>query len=174
LLAFTALAFAQSSLFPLARGRSEEAEATRPSEAILRGSPDRTVTFQVQAPDATVAKLSGDFVQSAQEMKKGDDGYWSITSGRSIRQSNSLHLRRERRPQHRIRGIQWCSWVIVPPKSLFEVPADQPAPYDLQPVASRKPHVNWVQSNAGGAAQHFMSTRPRDTRKANRLTPVLY
>jgi enterochelin esterase family protein len=41
---------------------------------------DRTVTFRLRAPDATDVKVSGDFVQGPQDLKKGDDGVWTFTS----------------------------------------------------------------------------------------------
>src|ERR1041384_2301420 len=41
---------------------------------------DRTVTFELRAPDATTVRLSGDF-GPAQDMKKGDDGIWIATVG---------------------------------------------------------------------------------------------
>jgi hypothetical protein len=43
--------------------------------------PDRTVTFELRAPDATSVELSGDFVQGSQDMKKAVNGTWSVNVG---------------------------------------------------------------------------------------------
>ena len=43
--------------------------------------PDRTVTFRLNAPEATDVKVGGDFAQGAQQMTKGDNGIWSVTVG---------------------------------------------------------------------------------------------
>ena len=42
---------------------------------------DRTVTFQFRAPDAKEVKLSTQFVSGLQDMKKDENGIWSITLG---------------------------------------------------------------------------------------------
>jgi hypothetical protein len=42
--------------------------------------PDRSVTFELRAPGATSVKLTGDFVQGPQDMKKADDGLWILPS----------------------------------------------------------------------------------------------
>src|SRR5260370_21710305 len=44
-------------------------------------APDRTVTFRLRAPEATDVKVSGDFVQGAQDLKKAEDGVRSVTVG---------------------------------------------------------------------------------------------
>ena len=48
-----------------------------PRHQVLRSRPDRTVTFRLRAPEATDVKVGGDFVR-APDMKKADDGVWSV------------------------------------------------------------------------------------------------
>src|SRR4051812_21378922 len=95
--------------------------------------PDRTVTFEVRAPDASSVKLSGDFVQGPQEMKKAEDGTWSITVGPVP--PNVYNYR------FNIDGVGNIDPMNPMVKlgdrsadSMFEVPGDQPAVYDIQPV----------------------------------------
>lgn len=47
---------------------------------------DKTITFRINAPDASKISISGDWMRSegfrraSQEMKKGDDGIWTLTT----------------------------------------------------------------------------------------------
>jgi enterochelin esterase-like enzyme len=173
LLAFTALTFAQEAPAPAGRAGGRGRGNAAPRKPSYEVHPDRTVTFQVQAPDATVAKLSGDFAQGAQEMKKGDDGYWSITVGPLHPAVYSYTF-----AVNGVRNIDpWNPMVQLGDRSaesLFEVPADQPAPYDLQPVPHGTVHINWLQSKSLGAPRSIYVYTPPGYEEGKSTYPVLY
>ena len=77
-LILTPLLLAQAPVAPAGRGGRGNAP---PAIKFCEVAPDRTVTFRLRAPEATDVKVSGDFVQGPQDMKKADDGVWSVTVG---------------------------------------------------------------------------------------------
>jgi beta-lactamase class A len=105
-------------------------------------SADRKVTFRLRAPQATTVAVSGDFVQGAQLMQRGNDGVWSVTLGPLNPAIYSYTFR--------VNGVS----VLDPSNpmikqgeagsaSMFEVPGDKLAPYDMQNVPHGTVHVNW-------------------------------
>jgi enterochelin esterase family protein len=75
-LILTPLLLAQAPVAPAGRGGRGNAP---PAIKYCEVAPDRTVTFRLRAPEATDVKVFGDFVSGAQDMKKADDGVWSVT-----------------------------------------------------------------------------------------------
>ncbi len=77
-LILTPLLLAQAPVAPAGRGGRGNAP---PAIKYCEVAPDRTVTFRLRAPEATDVKVFGDFVQGAPDMKKAEDGVWSVTVG---------------------------------------------------------------------------------------------
>jgi enterochelin esterase family protein len=135
--------------------------------------PDHSVTFQIRAPQATDVKLSGDFTKGAQAMQKGENGVWTLTVGplepaiygytvavdgvSTIQPSNPF-------VQTGARSTG----------SMFEVPADQPAAYDLRPVPHGTVHINWYESKALGVERMMYVYTPPGYEKGSAKYPVLY
>src|ERR1035441_2543862 len=88
-LMLTPLLPAQVPTAPAGRGGRGNAP---PAYNSCEVAPDRTVTFRLRAPEAADVKVSGDFVQGAQDLKKAEDGVWSITVDRKSTRLNSSHL----------------------------------------------------------------------------------
>src|ERR1035441_1823554 len=110
-------------------------------------APDRTVTFRLRAPEATDVKVSGDFISGAQDLKKADDGVWSVTVGPIAPAIYSYNFR--------ISGVNVLDPVNPAIKlgesgssSMFEVPAEKPEPYDMRNVAHGTVHINWYESKS--------------------------
>jgi len=100
------------------------------------------------------------------------DVYWSITVGPSIRQFYSYTFA-VNGSANIIRGIQWCSWVIVPPNRCSRSP-----PISRRRMtsagASRNVHVNWVQSKSLGAPRSIYVYNAPGIRGSKSTYPVLY
>ncbi|SPE43404.1 putative esterase [Candidatus Sulfopaludibacter sp. SbA3] len=168
LLAFSSLVWAQGPP-PGGRGAGRGAPP-KPSYIV---QPDRTVTFQVRAPDAATVKLTGDFIQGAQDMQKGEDGYWTITVGplrpnvynykfsingvSNIDPNNPMVKEGDRSSE-----------------SMFEVAGDAPAVWDIQPVPHGTVHVNLYQSKSLGVTRGMWVYTPPGYEAGKGSYPVLY
>jgi enterochelin esterase-like enzyme len=136
-------------------------------------SADRSVTLSLRAPEATDVKLSGDFVQGPQAMKKGDDGIWTITVG-PLRPALYTYV-------FLVNGVRVLDPVNPMIKlgersseSMFEVPAEKPASYDLQPVPHGTVHVNWYPSKSLGVPRSYFVYTPPGYEAGKDKYPVLY
>lgn len=135
--------------------------------------PDRTVTFRLRAPEATDVKLSGDFAQGPQAMQKGEDGVWSFTTA-------ALHpaIYSYTFLVNGVRALDPANPMIKlgerSSDSLFEVPADSPAPYDMQPVPHGTVHINWYNSKTVGAPRGLYIYTPPGYESSSARYPVLY
>jgi beta-lactamase class A/enterochelin esterase-like enzyme len=136
-------------------------------------SVDRKVTFRLRAPQATQVAVGGDFVQGAQLMQRGDDGVWSVTLGPLNPAIYSYNFR--------VNGVS----VLDPSNpmikqgeagsaSMFEVPGDKPAPYDLQEVPHGTVHVNWYRSNTLDVPRRIDVYTPPGYETSKATYPVLY
>jgi enterochelin esterase-like enzyme len=135
--------------------------------------PDRTVTLELKAPQAQEVKLSGDFVKGAQAMTKAEDGVWSIAVGPLEPAIYSYTFS--------IDGVR-----VVDPinpmiqlgersaSSLFEVPAEKPAPYDIAPVAHGTVHIKWYESKSLGVERSMYVYTPPGYEEGKTKYPVLY
>ena len=134
---------------------------------------DRSATFRLRAPDATDVKVSGDFVQGAQAMKKGEDGVWTFTSAPLNPAIYSYGFTIQG-----VRGIDPVNPVIQPGErsssSMFEVPGDKPAAYDIQPVPHGTVHVNWYESKALGVPRSIYVYTPPGYEQGRASYPTLY
>ena len=97
-LILTPLLLAQAPAAPAGRGGRGNAP---PAIKYCEVAPDRTVTFRLRAPEATDVKVFGDFVQGAPDLKKADDGVWSVTVGPIAPAIYTLQFPRQRRQRAR-------------------------------------------------------------------------
>ena len=136
-------------------------------------SPDRTVKFQLRAPAAMDVKLAGDFVQGPQAMQKSEDGIWSITVGplNPALYSYSFVI-------HGVRVLDPVNPIIKPGErtsdSMFEVPGDSPAPYDLQAVPHGTVHINWYVSKSLEVPRSVYVYTPPGYEQSSAKYPALY
>jgi enterochelin esterase-like enzyme len=166
-LAFSGLLIAQGP--PAAPGRGNAPPPLKSIEV----QADRSATFRLRAPDATDVKVSGDFVQGAQAMKKGDDGVWTFTSTPLNPAIYSYSF-----TVQGVRGIDPVNPVIQAGErtsaSMFEVPGEKPAAYDIQPVPHGTVHVNWYESKALGVPRSIYVYTPPGYEQGRASYPVLY
>jgi enterochelin esterase-like enzyme len=135
--------------------------------------PDRTVTFRLRAPEATDVKLSGDFVQGAPALQKGEDGVWSFTSDALAPAIYTYSFR--------VNGVSVPDPINpavklgeVSSASMFEVPADTPQPYDMQAVPHGTVHENWYQSKSLNVWRRIDVYTPPGYEAGRATYPVLY
>ena len=157
---------------PSPAGRGGRGNAPPPI-ASCEVKPDRTVSFRLRAPEATDVKVGGDFVQGAQPMTKADDGVWSVTLGPLNPAIYSYTFR--------VNGVS----VLDPvnpmiqlgergSSSMFEVPADKPAAYDLQAVPHGTVHINYYDSKTLGVPRRIDVYTPPGYETSRNVYPVLY
>ena len=134
---------------------------------------DRTVLFRLRAPDAASVKISGDFQQGAKDLTKGDDGIWTITVG-PLNPAVYAYT-------YTVDGVRLIDPVNPMVKlgdrssdSMFEVPADKPAPYDIQNVPHGSVHINWYQSETVGGPRSLYVYTPPGYEEGKSKLPVLY
>ena len=152
-----------SILLPLASLAQPRPPALRSPEV----NPDRTVTFRLAAPKATEVRLTGDLVKAPVALAKDEKGVWSATVGPL--QPDLYGYR------FSVDGVT----VVDPsnqarPATLFTVPGDGPAIYDLRPVLHGTLQEGWYQSSALDTQRRvFVYTPPNYERETTRY-PVLY
>jgi enterochelin esterase family protein len=150
-------------------GRGSAAPQPPPYEV----HPDRTVLIRLRAPDATSVKLNGDFLQGAKDLTKGDDGTWTVTVGplapAVYNYTFSVDGVRDIDPANPMVKLGDRS-----SESMFEVPGDKPAAYDIQNVPHGTVHINWYNSaTVGGLRSIYVYTPPGYEEGKSKL-PVLY
>lgn len=163
-LLFAALAAAQ----PPAGGRGGTPQ--RPSYEV---HPDRTVTFELRAPDAATVKISGDFLQGAQDMTKGEDGIWKYTTAALAPAMYSYGFT--------VNGARFIDPVNPmiqtgerTASSMFLIPGEKPAPYEVQPVPHGAVHINMYESKAVNGARTAWIYTPPGYESGSARYPVLY
>jgi hypothetical protein len=126
--------------------------------------PDHSVTFQVRAPEATDVKLSGDFTKGAQALQKGENGVWTLTVGplQPAIYAYSISIDGVSTIQPTNPFVQTGARSTG---SLFEVPAEKPAAYDVRPVPHGTVHINWYESKALGVQRMMYSGTQKVARK---------
>jgi enterochelin esterase-like enzyme len=148
--------------------------AAPPAQPSYEVRPDRTVTFRLRAPDATMVGVSGDFADAAQAMTKGADGTWSATVGplrpALYNYTFSVNGVRVVDPTNPMIGAGDRS----AGSSLFEVKGDKPAPWDLQSVPHGTVHVNYYVSKKFEAQRMMYVYTPAGYESSTMRYPALY
>jgi enterochelin esterase family protein len=137
-------------------------------------NPDRTVTFRLNAPDASDAKVVGNFLPGPQQMRKGDQGVWTATVGPLDAQIyhytyllNNVRIIDPNNPNGQ-RGAGAATATI------FEVLGATPAYYDPQPVPHGEIHVVWYDSKAMQGPRSMRVYTPPGYAAGKVRYPVLY
>ena len=169
-LTLPSLALAQTAA-PAGRGGGRGNAAPQPPSYEVH--PDRTVLFRLRAPDAASVKLSGDFLQGAKEFTKGDDGMWTVTVGplapSVYNYTYSVDGVRDIDPNNPMVKLGDRS-----SESMFEVPGDKPAAYDIQNVPHGTVHINWYHSASLNAPRSIYVYTPPGYEESKSKLPVLY
>jgi enterochelin esterase family protein len=136
-------------------------------------SADRKVTFRLRAPQALLVAVTGDFAQGSQTMVRGDGGVWSVTVGPLKPAIYSYNFR-----VHGVSVLDPSNPMIKQGESgsasMFEVPGDQPAPYDMQEVPHGTVHVNWYRSKTLDVPRRIDVYTPPGYETSKVTYPVLY
>ena len=132
------------------------------------------VTFRLNAPGATDAKVAGNFLPGPQTMVKDEKGVWSATVGPLDPQI--YHYR------YIVDGL-----TVIDPNNpysqrgagtgtatIFEVHGAAPAYYDPQPVAHGEIHLIWYDSKAIGGPRSLRVYTPPGYQTGKAKYPVLY
>jgi enterochelin esterase family protein len=157
---------------PAARsGRGGRGAPAPPSYEVR---PDRTVTFRLRAPEAATVSVSGDFVDTAQPMTKGEDGIWTTTVGplRAALYNYAFSV-------SGVRVVDPTNPMIgtgdrTAGSSLFEVKGDKPAAWDLQSVPHGAIHVNYYVSKKFDAQRMMYVYTPPGYDTSTTRYPALY
>ena len=136
---------------------------------------DRRVTFRLQAPAAKSVTVSGDFGSDA-DMRKGDDGIWSVSVGPLDPEMyvyyftvDGVRLTDPSNPQVKI------GYVTTTTTSLLIVPGDKPAFYDVQDVPHGEIRTLLYKSKSNGVTRELTVYLPPGYEEARgRRYPVLY
>jgi enterochelin esterase family protein len=158
-------------------GADQEPGARRGEPALVSPevAADRRVTFHLKAPGAKVVTVSGDFGSDV-EMAKGADGTWTATIGPLDPEMyvyffvvDGVRLTDPSNPQVKI------GYVTSTTTSLFTVPGDRAAFYDVQDVAHGEIRTLLYKSRSNGATRELTVYVPPGYDEAgNRRYPVLY
>jgi len=176
LVAFAPMMWAQTpATRGAARGARGGGRGAAPAQPAYRIQPDRTVTFQLRAPDATSVSVSGDFATGAKAMTKAADGTWSVTVGplRPALYTYSFSVNGVRAPDPVNPMLN--SGDRSSGSSLFEVKGDKPAPWSIQPVPHGAVHINYYVSKSMNNATRMMYVyTPPGYETSNARYPALY
>jgi enterochelin esterase-like enzyme len=169
LLTLSSLAFAQPPAPAAGRGGGR---GTPPKPSYIV-QPDKSVTFQVRAPDATTVKLTGDFVQGPQDMTKGEDGYWTVTVG-----PLKPNIYNYKFSINGVSNIDPNNPMVKEgdrsSESMVIVPAETPQVWDVQNIPHGTVHVNLYQSKSLGVTRGMWVYTPPGYEAGKASYPVLY
>jgi enterochelin esterase-like enzyme len=143
--------------------------------------PDRTVTFRIQAPKASVVEIAGEWISAnhaettvtGSEMKKDDKGVWSITIGPLEPNTytysfnvEGMNIADPVNPLVKLRARTSASMV--------QIPGDQP--WDYRDVPHGNVEINYHRSEVlkGAVRQIYIYTPPGYDKNAMARYPVLY
>ncbi len=178
--ALCAVAMVLSSLHPLEaqQVRSNAPSATPPPRAARPGPlvspellPDGGVTFRIRAPKATEVKVSGQFGPEV-SLTRGEQGVWSATVP-----TVPAGVHEYRFVVDGLAGIDPQNPAVKPQRwpntSILHVPANPPAPWDLQEIPHGTLHEHVYKSRALNNWRRIVVYTPPGVEKAGKL-PVLY
>ncbi len=134
--------------------------------------PDRRVTFRFRAAKAKKVFVRGAFLPRAQPMVKDDDGIWTFTTAPVAPDIYSYTFS--------VDGTRVIDPVNPHVKvwrsldSMVEVPADPPAPHDLQDVPRGTLHRHWYRSESLGITREVVVyTPPGHSAAGGKTYPML-
>jgi len=134
---------------------------------------DRTVTFRVRAPKASVVSVSGEWPGGAKTMTKGDDDIWSASIGPLepdvYGYSFSIDGFRTLDPANP--GVKPMR---SPTTSVLEVPGNPPRIWEFQDVPHGEVRLQSYNSKSLGRLRHLRLYTPPGYDQNSRRYPVLY
>lgn len=151
---------------------SAQPQRTPPIESPIV-HPDRTVTFNIKAPDAKKVELSGQFLKSPQALQKDDAGVWSVTvgpiepnlypynfviDGMGVADPGNMYIF----PNERFKA------------SLVDIPAASPALYQMQDVPHGEVTYCYYNSKTLNSVRPLLVYTPPGYRDGRDNYPVLY
>lgn len=132
---------------------------------------DGGVTFRIRAPKATEVKVSGQFGPDS-PLTRGEQGVWSVTVPNVPAGVHEYRFVVDGLavidPQNAL--VKPQRW---PNTSILHVPANPPAPWDLQDIPHGALHEHVYMSRALGSPRRVIVYTPPGVAKAGKL-PVLY
>ena len=150
------------------------AQPSRPQVESPTVFPDGRIEFQVAAPDAHTLFLQAPWAGGRLKFQRGDGGLWSLTVGPvpPAIYSYTLLLNGVRiLDPHNTSVKRWSGGNA----SMVEVPAPEPAPYDLREIPHGSLHAHFYGSDAGGPNRRLLVyTPPGYFKETDRQYPVLY
>jgi enterochelin esterase family protein len=134
--------------------------------------PDGRVTFRCRAPQAREVKVSGQFGKEAL-MEKADDGWWTVTIGPAPAGVHEYHFTVDG-----MNIIDHLNPMVKPQRnpgsSILHIPANPPAPWDLQDIPHGAVSEYSYPSKALGKPRRLMVYSPPGYRSDGPALPVLY
>jgi enterochelin esterase family protein len=139
---------------------------------------DRTVTFRLRAPQATLVEVTGEVARGKgpQAMTKGSDGVWSLTLGPFTPEIWIYNFR--------VQGVELPdpSNISLMPRaagtaavsSFVEIPSDAPAFYDARSVPHGEVRMVLYASKTMGVERYMWVYTPPGYDKSNAKYPVYY
>ena len=140
--------------------------------------PDRTVTFRLRAPQASLVELTGEVLRGkrSEPMTKGSDGVWSVSIGPLPPEIWIYNFR--------VQGVDLPdpSNINLMPRaagtaavsSLVEVPGDRPMFYDTRPVPHGEVRMVLYESKTMDVDRYVWVYTPPGYDKSNAKYPVYY
>jgi len=134
--------------------------------------PDRTVTFNLHAPQAHNVTLMG-LPGERPAMTKGENGVWSVTIGPLEPSIYSYNYSIDGASVTDPRNPSVKVWRTL--SSMVEVPGDPPRPYERQPVPHGTVHIHAYDGKALQQTRGlYVYTPPGYRNPASRPYPVLF
>jgi enterochelin esterase-like enzyme len=162
-----------------ARGTGGRGGMASPATALRSPEvhPDRRVTFRHRAPQADKVELAGEIVglNSPREMKKDENGIWTVTIGPLEPEIYVYNFR--------VQGVNVTDpsnpWLKPTPPgqtlaNFVEVPGDTPAFYDARPVPHGEVRMRLYESKVMGVTRWLWVYTPPDYDRSTAKYPVLY
>ncbi len=176
------LEFLRSEDWPRSIPDRRYAGRARPACAAVRSPevhPDRTVTFRLRAPQATLVELTGEVLQGKrpQPMNKGNDGVWSHNCRSASAGDLDLQLPRARRRS--AGSFQYQSDAArrrEPPRyrASWKSRATAPMFYDARPVPHGEVRMVLYESKTMDVDRYVWVYTPPGYDKSNTKYPVYY
>ena len=136
---------------------------------------DRQVTFRLRAPAAAEVELTGEFMDGARVMKKGDDGVWSVTVGPISPEIYEYEFT--------IDGVTFLDPRNADVKtnqgpsgisSLLTVRGGEPLFFDVRPVPHGTVEIRTYDSRVTGTSRQVYVYTPPGYDEGTEALPVLY
>jgi enterochelin esterase family protein len=168
-------AFIEKNLFKTNSVEDANRPARRQAPTIISPEvgPERTVTLRLEAPKAERVVVDIDLVSQPQPMSKDANGIWSVTLGPAEPEIYEYVFI--------VDGLSvidpanhWIKLWRNSPRSLVEVPGEQPMPFQEQQSPHGTIHIHKYESKSLGVTRGLYIYTPPGYEGGNSKYPVLY